>query len=94
MACTSNFAPFEEVKVLVSNSAEFFQKKCHLEDFDGFWVVRVKDVPNKLARVARKGEGETMHAWQGGRIPSLVSLLATRLSTISFNRNNYGLCSP
>ena len=24
----SNFAPFEEVKVLVSNSADFFPKKC------------------------------------------------------------------
>ena len=32
MACTflqgSNFAPFEEVKVPVSNSAEFFQKSA------------------------------------------------------------------
>ena len=38
----SNFAPFEEVKVPVSNGAEFVKKKCHLEDFDGFGVVGVK----------------------------------------------------
>ena len=30
--------PFEEVKVPVSNSTEFFQKKCPLEDFDGGWL--------------------------------------------------------
>ena len=35
----SNFAPFEEVKVPVSNSADFFQKKSLLEDFGGFGVV-------------------------------------------------------
>ena len=28
----SNFAPFEEVKVPVSNSTDFFQKKCPLDD--------------------------------------------------------------
>ena len=32
----SNFAPFKEEKVPVSNSAEFFQKECPLEDFGGF----------------------------------------------------------
>ena len=40
----SNFAPFEEVKVPVSNSDEFFQKKCPFENFGGFGVVRVKDL--------------------------------------------------
>ena len=43
----SNFAPFEEVKVPVTNSAEFFGKKCHLEDFGGFGVVRVKKEQKK-----------------------------------------------
>ena len=37
----SIFAPFEEVKVPVSNSADFFPKKCPLEDLGGFEVVRV-----------------------------------------------------
>ena len=37
-----NFAPFEEVKVPVSNSADCFPKKCPMEDFGGFGVVRVK----------------------------------------------------
>ena len=36
----SNVAPFEEVKVPVSNSAEFFQKVT----LGGFWVVRVNDL--------------------------------------------------
>ena len=36
----NNFAPFEELKVPVSNSAVFPQKS--LEDFGGFGVVRVK----------------------------------------------------
>ena len=40
----SNFVPFEEVKVPVSNSAEFFQRKCPLEDFGGFGVVKVSVV--------------------------------------------------
>ena len=40
----SNFAPFEEVKVPVSNSADFFPKKCPLEDFLRFGVVRVNKV--------------------------------------------------
>ena len=49
MACTlflprSNFAPFEEMKVPVSNSAEFSPKKYPLEDFGGFGVVRVEDI--------------------------------------------------
>ena len=53
MACASlpgsNIAPFKDVKVPVSNSAEFFQKsdpwiimeKCWriLEDFGGFWRI-------------------------------------------------------
>ena len=42
----SNFATFEEVKVPVSNSAEFFQKDVPLEDFEGFRVVRVKATPD------------------------------------------------
>ena len=37
-----NFAAFEEVKVPVSNSAEFFQKSGPMKDFGGFGVVRVK----------------------------------------------------
>ena len=45
MACTSCQAVIlphlKRVKVPVSNSAEFFQKKCPLEDFGGFGVVRV-----------------------------------------------------
>ena len=41
----SNFAPFEEMKVPVSNSAVFvFPKKCPLEDFGGFRVVRTNVV--------------------------------------------------
>ena len=39
----SNFAPFEEVKVPVSNSANLFPKKRPLEDFGAFGVVRVND---------------------------------------------------
>ena len=38
----SNFAPLEEVKVPVSNSADFFQKSAPwriLEDFGGFWRI-------------------------------------------------------
>ena len=45
MGCTSwpgsNFAPFEEVKVPVSKSADFFLLSAPLEDFGGSWVVRV-----------------------------------------------------
>ena len=37
----SNFDPFEEVKVPVSNSAEFFQNCAPLVDFGGFGVARV-----------------------------------------------------
>ena len=44
----SNFAPFEEVKVPVSNGAEFKNKKCHLEDFDGFGVVRVNEIKKNI----------------------------------------------
>ena len=40
----SNVAPFEEVKVPVSNSANCFPKKFHLKDFDKFGVVRVKEL--------------------------------------------------
>ena len=47
----SNFAPFEEVKVPVSNSAEFFsQKKCPLEDFGGFGVVGVDTYPKEIPK--------------------------------------------
>ena len=35
------------MKVPVTNSAEFFGKKCHLEDFGGFGVVRVKKEQKK-----------------------------------------------
>ena len=37
----SNFVLFEEVKVPVSNSAEFFQNSAPCEDFAEFVVVRV-----------------------------------------------------
>ena len=38
------------MKVPVSNSAEFFSKRCPLEDFGGFGVVRVN--PNPLGILA------------------------------------------
>ena len=41
------FPPFDEVKVPVSNGADFFLKRCHLEDFDGFGVVRVNQSSRK-----------------------------------------------
>ena len=44
----SNFDPFEEVKVPVSNSAEFFPKSAPWEDFDGFGMVRVGNIGNYL----------------------------------------------
>ena len=40
---SSKIFPFEEVKVPVSNSAEFVQKSAPWGDFGGFGVVRVNE---------------------------------------------------
>ena len=57
MPCTSYqvviFPHLKRGKVPVSNSAEFLQNKCPLEDFDGFGVVRVT-LNNALTHVVLK----------------------------------------